>query len=347
MRARPSTPLRRYLAPVAVLGALAAAVLAGLPRVDVAGAAGALGHADPELLGVALGLYLLSQTLSGAMWGVCQAAGGVGVPMGTTIGLHWITRAACELMPLGLGEAVRVGVVRRHPGGSRAGTWRVAGGLAAFKVVDGAVTAVVVLVIVLATPLPGPLAGLRWSAAAAVAAMVVLAVAGRLGGWRARALLPVRARDGATRLGEGAAVLGRPAPARLAAGLGLAAALARIASLGALLAALGLAPHAAPLAYAAIVLAGIVPGAPGGAGAREVVLLPALAAVHGVGAAPALAFSLAVQATALGTSLLAGGLALAWLGPALLAGRRAAGEAAPAPAAGTLPAAAYQRPGSR
>ena len=79
-------------------------------------------------------------------------------------------------------------------------------------------------------------------------------------------------------------------------------------------------------------LAGIVPGAPGGAGAREVVLLPALAMAHGVGASQALAFSLAIQATALATSLLAGALALAWLGPALVTGRRAAGEEAPLPA---------------
>ncbi len=338
MRARPTPPSRRTLLLALVLGGIAAGAALGISRIDVAAAAGALAHAHPELLGIALGLYLLSQTLSGAMWGVCQGAGGVDVPMGTTLGLHWITRAACELLPFGLGEAVRVGVVRRHPGGSRAGTWRVAGGLAGFKALDGAVTAVVVLVIVLATPLPGPLAGLRWTAAGAVAAIVVLAVAARLGGMRAGALLPARARRAAARLGEGAAVLGRPAPARLAAGLGLAAALARIASLGALLAALGIAPHAAPLAYAAIVLAGIVPGAPGGAGTREVVLLPALAMVHGVGAAQALAFSVAIQATALGASLLAGGLALAWLGPALVAGRRAAGEQAPLPAAAGAPA---------
>jgi uncharacterized membrane protein YbhN (UPF0104 family) len=84
-----------------------------------------------------------------------------------------------------------------------------------------------------------------------------------------------------------------------------------------------------------IVLSGIVPGAPGGAGARELVLIPALALAHGMPAADALAFSLAVQAAALGTSLAIGGAALAWLGPGLLrrAPAPAPAEAEPAPAA--------------
>ena len=318
---------------VALLLVVACVAVAGLARVDVGSAASALANAHPELLAAAIALYALSQTTSGVMWAVCQGAGGVRIPVATTLGHHWISRASCELLPASLGEGVRVAVVRRHPGGARAGTWRVAGGLAGYKVIDGAVTAVVVLMIALATPLPGPAAGLRWTALAAVLGMAAAAVAWRLGRARGAArLIPGRARRAATRLGEGAGVLAEPGGARVAGALALLAVVTRIGSLAALLAALDIPPLAAPLAYAAIVLAGVVPGAPGGAGAREVVLLPALALAHGVGSSQALAFSVAVQATALATSLVIGAAALAWLGPALVAGRRTAAEPALVPA---------------
>ena len=83
-----------------------------------------------------------------------------------------------------------------------------------------------------------------------------------------------------------------------------------------------------------------IPGAPGGAGARELVLVPALAIGYGIPAATALAFSLAVQAAALGTSLLVSLAALAWVGPRL---GRPAGDAAPAEAAAEAPAASGRR----
>lgn len=320
----------RPLLGVATLLAVGGAALMGLGSVNVGGAVSALGRARPELLGLAVVLYFVGQTVSGGMWGVCQAAGGVRVPMATTLGLHWIVRATCELLPMGLGEALRVAAVRRHPDGARAGTWRIAGSLAGYKAIDGAVTAAVVLVIALATPLPGPAAGLRWSALVAVAGIAGGAVAWRLGRARLRARrLPEGLRRVASRMSEGAGVMGDRSAGRLAAMLALLAIAARIGSLAALLGALGIAPQAAPLAFAAIVLAGVVPGAPGGAGTREVVLLPALALAHGVSSTHALAFSVAIQATALATSLVAGAIALAWLGPALLAGRRAAGDALP------------------
>lgn len=337
--ASPSARRRRVrrLPALIALAVVAAAVAAGVGTIDLGGAAAALAGAHPELLAASLALYLLSQTIAGAMWGVSQGAGGVRMPLATTVGLHWIARAACELLPAGLGEAVRVALVRRHPGGAAAGTWRITGGLAGYKVLDGAVTAAVVLIIALATPLPGPAAGLRWSALTVVAAMAAGAIAWRAGGARCLTrLLPGPARRVAARLGEGAGVLTDAGAARLACVLGLLAVLARVGSLAALCAALGIAPQAAPLAYAAIVLAGVVPGAPGGAGAREVVLLPALALAHGVPAAQALAFSVAVQATSLTASLLAGAVALTWLGPSLAGGRRPGLE----PALGPEPAAA-------
>jgi uncharacterized membrane protein YbhN (UPF0104 family) len=318
---------------VLALGFIAAAGI-GLTQVDLGAAAAALAAADPELLAAAIALYALGQTVSGAMWGVCQGAGGVrGLPVSTTLGMHWIARAACELMPASLGEAVRVALVRRHDAGAAAGAWRITGGIAGYKVVDAAVTGVAVLVIAAAAPLPGPAGSLRWTALIVVVGVAAAAVAWRMGGARrVLALVPSRARGAAARLGEGAGVLGDAAAARTAAVLGLLAVLARVLSLAALLAALGAPPQAAALAFAVIVLSGVIPGAPGGAGARELMLIPALALAYGIPTADALAFSLAVQAAALGTSLLVGAAALAWLGPGLLRRASATGATAPAQA---------------
>jgi uncharacterized membrane protein YbhN (UPF0104 family) len=226
------------------------------------------------------------------------------------------------LLPANLGEAARVALVRRHPAGERAGGWRIAGGIAGYKAIDAAVTSAAVLVIAMAAPLPGPAGGLRWTALAAVLAVAAAAVAWRLGAARRMvALMPRRTRRAVERLAEGAGVLGDGGAARTAALLGLLAVLARVLSLAALLAALGAPPQAAALAFSVIVLAGVVPAAPGGAGTRELVLIPALALAYGMPASDALAFSLAVQAAALGTSLAVGAAALAWLGPGLLSGR--------------------------
>lgn len=310
-RARPW----RSLAVAALALALVAAIVAGMMQLDLASVGTALAGADPALLGVAVGAYLLGQTMSGAMWAICQRAGGVrGISMPTTLSMHWVARGACELLPASLGEAVRVGVVRRHPGGAAAGTWRIVGGIAGYKAIDAMVTGLAVLAITVASPLPGPAADLRWTALGAIGAVVAAALAWRLGALRRLVgLLPGRARNAAVRMGEGARVLGDGRAARNAALLGFAAVLARVVSLGALLAAFGAPAAAAGLAFSVIVLAGIIPGAPGGAGARELLLVPALALAHGVPTETAVAFSLAVQAAALATTLVAAAIALIWL----------------------------------
>ncbi|MCU0309094.1 MAG: flippase-like domain-containing protein [Thermoleophilia bacterium] len=302
----------------------------GLAGTDLGAAADALTGADPELVALAALLYGLGQTASGWMWAVCQRAGGVvGLPLHQALGMHWMARGACELLPASLGEAVRLGVVRRHPAGARAGGLRIAGGIAGYKVLDAAVTGAAVLAAAIAVPLPGPAAGLRWTAIGAVGVLTALALAWRLGAGRLIArLLPDRARRGAAGLADGASVLVRPREARQAAALGAAAVALRVASLGALLAALDATPAAAMLAFSAIVLAGVLPATPGGAGAREAVLVPALAVAHGIPTATALAFSVAVQIVALATTLLVALPALAWLGPGLRRGER---DAAPAP----------------
>jgi len=301
--------------------ALAILVAWGVTQVDAAAAGEALVGADPRLVAAALALYLVGQTVSGAMWAVCQGAGGVHrLPLGTALGMHWVARAACELLPASLGEGVRVALVRRHPAGARAGGWRIAGGIAGYKAVDAAVTAAAVLVVAVVVPLPGPAAGLRWTAIGSVAAVGVAVLAWRLVPRRS-GTTSGRVRRALARLGEGAGVLGDGPAARTAATLGVVALLARVLSLCALLAALGAPPQAAPIAFSVIVLAGAVPAGPGGAGTRELVLVPALVMAYGMTSADALAFSIAVQATALACSLVAGLAALAWLATGPLTGR--------------------------
>lgn len=311
----------------------------GLLSIDLGAVASALGGANPWLLAVALVAYALGQTLSGAMWAGCQSAGGVrGMPLPTALGLHWISRAACELLPASLGEVIRVALVRRHPAGAAAGGWRIAGGLGGYKAIDAAVTGVAVLAIAVAVPLPGPAAGLRWTAIGAVVVVGIVALIWRYGpAHRVGALLPACARRAAARLGEGAGILADGPAARRAALIAVAALVARIVSLGALLAAFDAPAGAAALAFSVIVLAGVIPLVPGGAGTREVILVPALALANGVPTSTAIAFSLSVQALALSTSLVLGAAALAWLSPRLRAHRVEAGPL-PRPALAAAPA---------
>ena len=95
---------------------------------------------------------------------------------------------------------------------------------------------------------------------------------------------------------------GRPRPARDAAaavGLQLVAVCCRVASLAALLHASGC--RAQPPSWCVLmVLSGVVADFPGNVGVRDAALVPALVATYGLSAEPALAFSLGIQATALG-----------------------------------------------
>lgn len=340
--ANPARPLRRALLAFATLAALALMGVAAAATIDLAAVGAALQGADPDLMALAVLLYAACQTVSGVQWWVIQRAGGVdGLGAGHTLGLHWISRGACEALPASLGEGVRVAVVRRHPAGARAGTWRIVGALGGYKLVDGVVTSAAVLAIVMITPPPGPAGDVRWMALAALAMAVAAGVAlrrGRLGALRRR--IPARVASAVSRMAEGGRGITEPSAARMATMLSLVAVLLRVLSIAALLAALGLPVEAAALVYALIVVSGLIPLAPGGAGTREAVLIPALALAHGVPAASAMALSVAIQAVSLGTSLALGGGALAWLGPMLMRCPEASADeavlAAPAPVPDTV-----------
>ena len=299
-----------------------------MPLVRLGEAAGSLSGADPRLMALAVVLFAACQSVSGLQWWVCQRAGGIrGLGAAHTLGLHWLARAACEALPASLGEGVRVALVRRHPHGAEAGTWRVVGALGSYKIVDAVVGAAAVLAIFMLTPPPGPAGDVRWMALAALGvAAVVLVIARRgRGSARLRDRLPARVGQAFARMAEGTRGLADPTAVRMAGLLSVVAMLLRVMSLSALLAALGLPAEAGAMVYALIVVSGLLPLAPGGAGTREAVLVPTLALAYGVPASSALALSVAIQVIALGTTLALGALAFAWLGP-VLAGRRTLSE---------------------
>jgi uncharacterized membrane protein YbhN (UPF0104 family) len=255
--------------------------------------------------------YAAGQVASAMVWGVGLAAGGVRVDRRHVLSAHWLGRGACELLPVHIGEGVRFAAIRRHPGVAARGSWRIAGSMGAFKVVDGLVTFVVVAVATIVMPLPAAVEGLRWLALGTlVGLLLALLAAWRLGAERLARLLPSRLRKATRGFGEGAALLTNPREATAAVGLQLVAIGGRVVSLAALLHAFGIPAGAALLVFALMVMSGIIPISPGGVGVREAALVPALVATYGLGTEAALAFSLGVQATALTVSLAGAGLAL-------------------------------------
>ena len=257
-------------------------------------------------------VYALGQVASGLVWGVGLRAGGMGgVEHRHVLSAHWLGHGACEVLPAQLGHVVRYAAIRRHPAAAAGGGLRIAGSVGAWKVVDGLVTFVVVAIATMVMPLPDGLGGLRWVAGATLAGLLVaLLVAARVGPGRVAGLLPGRIARVVRGLAEGAAVLASRRDAAAAVGLQLVAICGRVVSLAFLLHAFGMPAEAALLVFALMVLSGVIAISPGGVGIRDAALVPALVATYGLGAEPALAFSLGIQATALGVSLLGAAVAL-------------------------------------
>jgi uncharacterized membrane protein YbhN (UPF0104 family) len=256
--------------------------------------------------------YAAGQIASGLVWGVGLRAGGVpGVGRRHVLSAHWIGHGACELLPAQLGQVVRFAAIRRHPAAAAGGGLRIAGSVGAWKVVDGLVTFVVVAIAAMVMPLPASAGGLRWLAGGTLAGLLIaLYVLTRVGPSRVARRLPARVAGLVRGLGEGAAVLASRRDAAAAVGLQLVAICGRVVSLAALLHAFGMPAEAALLVFALMVLAGVVAISPGNVGVRDAALVPALVATYGLSAEPALAFSLGIQATALGVSLLGAAVAL-------------------------------------
>jgi len=179
---------------------------------------------------------------------------------------------------------------------------------------------------------PGPLEFLRPLAAGFLILLPVAAlVARRVGTERAARLAPARLRRLLSPFGTGARLLVHPRQLGRAGALQAVAATCRLGALTCLLIALGAPAHAAPLAFCLILTAGALPALPGGAGARELTLVPGLMAGFGLAAGKALAVSLAVQALVAAAALLALPFALATL-------IRIPKPLLPAPAPALLPA---------
>jgi uncharacterized membrane protein YbhN (UPF0104 family) len=258
-------------------------------------------------------VYAAGQVASGLVWGVGLRAGGMrGVGRRHVQSAHWLGHSACEVLPAQLGHVVRYAAIRRHPAAAAGGGLRIAGSVGAWKVVDGLVTFVVVAVAAMVMPLPAGLGGLRWIAGATLVGLLVsLLIASRVGPARVARLLPERIAGVVRGLAEGAALLARRRDAAAAVGIQLLAICCRVVSLAALLHAFGMPAEAALLVFALMVLAGVVAISPGNVGVRDAAMVPALVATYGLSAEPALAFSLGIQATALGVSLLGAAVALA------------------------------------
>jgi uncharacterized membrane protein YbhN (UPF0104 family) len=258
-------------------------------------------------------VYALGQVASGLVWGVGLRAGGMdGVERRHVLRAHWLGHGACEVLPAQLGHVVRYAAIRRHPAAAAGGGLRIAGSVGAWKVVDGLVTFVIVAIAAMVMPLPDGLGGLRWVAGATlVGLLLALLLASRVGVERLVRPLPRRVAGIVRGLAEGAAVLTRRRDAAAAVGLQLVAICGRVVSLAFLLHAFGMPAEAALLVFALMVLSGVIAISPGGVGVRDAALVPALVATYGLSAEPALAFSLGIQATALGVSLLGAVVALA------------------------------------
>ena len=257
-------------------------------------------------------VYAAGQVASGLVWGVGLAAGGMrGVERRHVQGAHWIGHGACELLPAQLGHVARYAAIRRHPAAAAGGGLRIAGSVGAWKVVDGLVTFVVVAIATMVMPLPDGLGALRWLAGATLVGLALALFAiSRIGPGRVARRLPSRIAGVVRGLAEGAAVLSKRRDAAAAVGLQLVAICGRVMSLAFLLHAFGMPAEAALLVFALMVLSGVIAISPGGVGVREAALVPALVATYGLGAEPAIAFSLGIQATALGVSLLGAAVAL-------------------------------------
>lgn len=291
----------------AVVAVLAVALIAGLASISPWMLVAAVAGGAPGWLIASALLNGASHVVGGFVWHRCLRVAGLGaIPLAAAMRAHWVCRGASELTPLQIGEAARVVALRKEPAASGA-TWRVIGSIGAMKMLDTAVTLpMVALVIIL---LIDPNATFM----AIVAGVMLVVIVATLLLRRGRSLitlLPERGHRIGQELIEGAAALRTMGTLVRLWSVQAASTALRIAGLAALLLAYGAPLAAAPTLFAFLVLAGLIPLAPGGAGTREAAVVPMLVGVYGLGLDAALAASLAVQAVALTVALIGAGIAM-------------------------------------
>lgn len=306
-------PRRRVVLTALVIAVLAFAAWTASRNIHPGALEAAFSGVDWTWVVLSCVAYAVCQFTSALVWHVGLSAGGLAaVGRLHAIGAHWIARGATEFVPTPVGDAARVAALRRHPAAHEGGSLRIVGSIGAYRLVDGVVSFIVMAVLTLVVPLPAGYGGLRWLAGGVLACMALLGLAGwRIGPERGARLVPRRLRPVLGQVAGGAAMLSQRRHMAGAVGLQLLTVLGRIASLAALLHAFGMPAGAAPLVFCLMVLAGLVAISPGGLGVREAAVVPVLVATYGMAAEPALAFSLAVQATALVVSVTGAAAALA------------------------------------
>jgi uncharacterized membrane protein YbhN (UPF0104 family) len=241
------------------------------------------------------------------------SAGVARLPVRHVVAAHWIGQAANTLLPARLGEVARVMAVRHHVGG-RAPVARIAGSLAAQRLLGGVASFVVVVMVILVLPLPGVLGTFRpWAGGALGLAILIALVLPRLGlGRRAAGKVPERLRGVVANVSNGAGVLRAGRSRNLSLVIHMGELGAQLGSIIALLRAFNVAVpmSAALLVFCLLAIASVLPSLPGGFGLNQAAVVAPLGSLYGVGAPVALAFSLGMQATVLVVALLGGLIAM-------------------------------------
>ena len=293
---------------LAALGGLGLLFL-GVRGLDLGALAAALAQVDGGWLAAAAALQGLSLLFGGLAWRVGLTAGVARLPVRHVVAAHWIGQAANTLLPARLGEVARVMAVRRHVG-EGAPAARIAGSLAAQRLLGGVSSFVVVVTVILVMPLPGLLGTFRpWAGGALGLAILMALVLPRLGlGRCALGMVPERLRGVVANVVDGGRVLrsGRARTVSLVIHMGELG--AQLGSIIALLRAfhMQVPMSAALLVFCLLAMASVLPSLPGGLGFNQAAVVAPLGSLYGVGAPVALAFSLGIQATAVGVALLGG-----------------------------------------
>ncbi len=301
---------RRLLAALGVLGLVGLIAWTAGRAIDPAAFERAFSDVHWPWVILSAAAYAVCQVTSALVWHHGLAAGGIdSVSRIRAIGTHWIARGASEFATTPVGDAARLAVLRRHPPTAGACGWRIAGSIGAYRLIDGAVSFMIVAALALAVPLPPGYSAIRWVGAGVLVTMaLIVVVLWRVGPAAGMRPVPRRFRPRVRRITRGAALFTSRRRFAWAMALQVATVVGRIGSLAALLAAFGIPAAAAPLVFCLTVLAGLLAISPGGIGIREAAVVPVVMATYGVAAEPVLAFSLAVQATGLVVSA-AGALA--------------------------------------